>query len=300
MSSTTLSLWSWLDPALRPASDEEATTSGREPPSPPESTTADSRAAASLAIEDIKLLSGALHCEIIDGVNGGPRVAQIYTLPDPLPCPWPPMGPFSPVGLEDLQMIQVPLALILDLQKVSDGVNVLKWRAFEPQTKLFGSKPLSTTANIDAGAPGLSQDAKQEQRIEEGNWENEDGIVDTVDITTDAAMSAPPKKSKGGRKRSIKEVDGAEELLKGSTKALKRTYIHDVGSTYCTTCGDLLKTDTDRRNHPSLCGTGQKHVSCDLCGAPMSRQDAVKRHQRYPICRDARAYYTQHGRYIHS
>ncbi|KDQ22544.1 hypothetical protein PLEOSDRAFT_171897 [Pleurotus ostreatus PC15] len=163
-------------------------------------------------------------------VGSRPRVAQISTLPDPLPCPWPPMGPFSPVGLQDLQMIQVPLDLILALQKVSDGVKVLKWRAFEPQTKLFGSKPLSTTANIDAGAPALTQDAKQEQRTEEGNQENEEDVLGTVDITTDATMSAPPKKSKGRRKRSIKEVDGAEELLKGSTKALKRTYTRCGGA----------------------------------------------------------------------
>ncbi|KAL4258986.1 hypothetical protein AB1N83_011059 [Pleurotus pulmonarius] len=300
MSSSTLSQWAWLDPALRPASDEEAPPCGRESSSPTDLTTTDRPAAVTLAPDDVKLLSGALHCEIVDGVDGGPRVAQIYTLPDPLPCPWPPMGPFSPVRLEDLRMTEVPLALILDLKQVSEGVKVLKWRAFEPQTPSFGATPLSTTTNINAGIPAISQDAKREQHAQERKQEKAGDVVDTVDIASDATISTPSKTHKGGRKRAIEGVYGAEELPEGRAKALKRTYVHDLGSTYCTTCGEYLATDTDRRNHPALCGTGQTHISCNLCGAPMSRRDAVKRHQRFAVCRDARAYYKQHGRYIHS
>ncbi len=227
MSASILSQWSWLDPALRPA------TSGMESSSPTELTTADSPAAVTLAPDDVKLLSGALHCEIVEGADGGPRVAQIYTLPDPLPCPWPPMGPFSPVRLEDLRMTEVPLTLILDLKQVSEGVKVLKWPAFEPQTTPSAVKPLSTTTNIEAGIPAISQDAKQ--RIKECVQEKDEDVVDTVDIALDATTSAPSKTRKGGRKRAIEGVEGPEELPEGRTKALKRTYIHELVGTLRTT-----------------------------------------------------------------
>lgn len=235
MSSSMLYQWSWLDPTLRPASDEDTTTFGREASPPKEPSVADRPAAATLTIEDIEVLSGVLHCEIVDSVSGGRRVAQVYTLPDPLPCPWPPMGPFSTVRLEDLQMREVPLDVILDLKKVSDGVEVLKWRAFEPQTKSFGAKPLSTTTNTDAGIPVLSQDAKQEQRLREGKQGDEDDVVDAVDIATNGTISAPSKNRTGGQKRAIEEVDGAAELPERRTKTAKRKYIHDVVGTLRTT-----------------------------------------------------------------
>ncbi|KAF7419714.1 hypothetical protein PC9H_002306 [Pleurotus ostreatus] len=300
MSSPALSQWSWLDPALRPASGGDATIPEREASPPNEPTGTDSP--PTFNVEIIKLLPGVLHCEIVGGIDGAPRVAQIYTLPERLPCPWPPMGPFAPVRLEDLQMVEVPLDVNLDSKEIpapDEGVKVVRLRAFEAQTKSFGAKPLSTMTNIATGVPVPSQDANQEQqkRVEECDSENDRDVLDVAAL--EATVSVPSGKRSGGRKRSINQVGGARDVPEGRTK-IKRTYLSDGAATYCTLCGDLLETETDRRNHSSLCGTGRKHISCDLCGAPISRKDAVKRHQGYQICKDARAYYAQYGQYIRS
>lgn len=229
MSSSALSQWSWLDPALRPASGGDATIPEREASPPNEPTGTDSPTAPTFNIESIKLLPGVLHCEIVGGIDGAPRVAQIYTLPERLPCPWPPMGPFAPVRLEDLQMVEVPLDVNLNAKEVSatdEGMKVVKWRAFEPQTKWFGTKPLSTSTNIATDVPVPVQDADQEQqkRVEEGDAKNERDVVDVA--TLEATVSAPSGKRSGGRKRSIKQVDGAGDVSEGRTK-IKRTYVYD-------------------------------------------------------------------------
>lgn len=238
---------SWLDPAL--FSDEDTTpasTPQREvsPPISNEQKSPDAPAVlARLTIDDIKRLPDVLFCDIVRGGPGGNhQVARIYMLPEHLPCPWPPKGPFAPVTREDLQFVELPVGCddVVDiatdaLERVDsyaatsasdsdDTANVateFKWRAFEPQTRSFGAKPFYTTTNVAVAlVPSVSQDAKQnEQEGAEQSGEEHEG---DGDVATAIPVQSSPKESK--RKRSSRDVGTG-----GKAKRLKRTYVkgHD-------------------------------------------------------------------------
>ncbi|KAJ8688864.1 hypothetical protein PTI98_012941 [Pleurotus ostreatus] len=232
----TYSQMSWLDPAL--LSDEDATpasTPQREvsPPISNERKNPDAPAVlARLNIDDIKRLPDVLFCDIVRGGPGGnQQVARIYMLPERLPCPWPPRGPFAPVTREDLQFVELPVDCdgavgVADaLERVGvdadasesdsdDTANVateFKWRAFEPQTRSFGAEPLYSTTDLsDAIVLAIGQDAQQGEQS--GEEYEGDG-----DIAAAIPVQAAPRESKRKRSRQDAGTDG-------KAKRIKRTY----------------------------------------------------------------------------
>ncbi|KAF9488245.1 hypothetical protein BDN71DRAFT_1436267 [Pleurotus eryngii] len=285
---------SWLDPALFSDEDASPASTPQREASPPISANEPKNLAApavlaQLTIDDIKRLPDVLFCDIVRvGPSSNNQVARIYMLPEHLPCPWPPKGPFAPVTHEDLQVVDLPIDCdhlvdvaadsfervdvyaVASASESDDAVGVateFKWRAFEPQTRPFGAKPLCTTVDVAVAAQSGEED--------KGNG----GVAAAIPVLS------TPKATK--RKRSSRDV-GTD----GEAKRLKRTYIkgRDEKGEYteCTTCGERLRTKEERR-HSGRCGG--RLSKCERCGERISRGDnyMIRRHQRSQQCQYAYA-----------